>query len=417
MTDRIEVHVAIGADTVRAGTAFFQRRRQALTTTFTYDQAWLADLRSFALDPGLPLTAGAHASDGLPGSFGDCAPDRWGRNLIAKRARAEARKQQGTPPSLSEIDFLLGVSDHTRQGALRFRTEGSELFSAPDHDIPKLIELPMLLRAAEAVARDSGDDYEAVKALLDAGTGSLGGARPKATVRSDDGHLMIAKFPHHQDDWDVGAWEKTALDLAARAGIEVPERSLAPLGPGSTVLLSRFDRTAGGARIPYISALSLVSGNDGGAFDYEDLAAQIEEAGADAGTDLENLFRRVVLSVAIHNTDDHLRNTGFLHGHGGWRLSPIFDINPNPDLGTGRQTTISGAETVGDEPDGVMHLAQWCHLDAARALRVITEVLDATACWREVAVGNGIGSGEIRRFAEMFDHQAAALRQLVDSAT
>lgn len=146
--------------------------------------------------------------------------------------------------------------------------------------------------------------------LLDAGTGSLGGARPKATVRADDGHLLIAKFPHHHDDWDVGLWEKTALDLAERGGVEVPRRRLVPIGPGSTLLLERFDRRQDHTRVPYISPLTLMSGRDGDTYDYVDLASELEEAGAGDDTELAALFRRVVVSVAIHNTDDHLRNTG-----------------------------------------------------------------------------------------------------------
>lgn len=416
MSDKVEVHLALGAETVRVGTAFFHRRRQGLSTTFAYEPLWLADDRAFPLDPGLPLDSGSHATDGLPGSFGDCTPDRWGRNLIARRARAEARRTAGAAPSLSDIDFLLGVSDLTRQGALRFRFAGDDRFLAADHEVPKLIELPKLLRAAEAVARDGDDDYEAVKLLLDAGTGSLGGARPKATVRADEGHLLIAKFPHHHDEWNVGGWEKTALDLAERSGVVVPRRSLVPIGPGSTLLLDRFDRAADRTRVPYISALTLMSGRDGDTFDYEDLAVQLEESGAGDDTELEALFRRAAVNVALHNTDDHLRNTGFVRAPDGWRLSPVFDVNPNPDLAVRRQTTIGGAEGVDDEPEGLLRLASWCHLQPGDARRIIGEVIDAAADWRQVAGENQVPPKEIERFAEMFEHQRASLAAIAEPA-
>jgi serine/threonine-protein kinase HipA len=409
MSEPVQVHVDIDSETVRVGSVFFHRRRRSLATTFTYDPSWLADRRSFALDPSLDLATGSHHVDGLPGAFGDGAPDRWGRNLIARRARAIALQVGGMAPSLSDADFLLGVSDLTRQGALRFRVEDGGPFLAPDHEVPKLIELPRLLHAAAEVSSGSEDDFEAVKALLDAGSGSLGGARPKATVREDDGRLLIAKFPHHHDDWAIGAWEKTALDLAERAGVVVPARRLVPLGPSPTLLLDRFDRTADGRRIPYISALTLLSGRDGDSFDYEDIAAQLEEFAAGDAAEFRALFRRVVVSVALHNTDDHLRNTGFLHLRDGWRLSPAFDVNPNPDRSERRQTTIGGAESADDEPEGLMRLAPWCHLGLDEARQVITEVLEATADWKRVAEQNNAPRVEINRFADILDGQRAAL--------
>ena len=236
-------------------------------------------------------------------------------------------------------------------------------------------------------------------------------------MRADDGRLLIAKFPHHHDQWDIALWEKTALDLAERAGIAVPERWTVPFGSGSTLLLDRFDRAVGGTRIPYISALTVMSGRDGDTFDYEDLAVQITEDAAGDDATLEALFRRVALSVALHNTDDHLRNTGFLRTPDGWRLSPVFDVNPNPDLGARRQTTVSSAQAIADEPAGLLRLAEWCHLDPSGCRRVIGEVLDATSTWRQVATENEAPREEIERFATIFDHQERALRLLAVSPT
>jgi HipA-like C-terminal domain/Sigma-70, region 4 len=201
--------------------------------------------------------------------------------------------------------------------------------------VPKIVNLPEVLNASDRVARgDTIDlaDLSAIRILLDAGTGTLGGARPKASVVGDDGVLQIAKFPHPDDDWEVMAWEKTALDLAERAGIEVPRRTIAHINGRAVLLLDRFDRS-GGQRVGYMSAMTLVQGRDGGgsgARDYLELAAELADVSAATDADLSALWRRIAFSVAIHNTDDHFRNHGFLRQGSGWRLSPVFDVNPNP---------------------------------------------------------------------------------------
>lgn len=160
----------------------------------------------------------------LPGAIADTTPDRWGRDLISQRLRARAEDEGGSNPAVTNVDYLFEVSDHTRQGALRYTVDGSD-FLAASSDVPKLLELPHLLDAAETVSRDEvgGDTMAAVKLLLDAGTGTLGGARPKASVR-DVGRLLIARFPHHGDRWDVMAWEMTSLDPADERGIQTPNR-------------------------------------------------------------------------------------------------------------------------------------------------------------------------------------------------
>ena len=217
------------------GEIFFTARAGRLvSSTFRYATNYLASPAAFAIDPALSLHAGPQNVSGLPGALQDCSPDRWGRNLITKQARATARAEHKTIPTLTDADFLLGVSDVTRQGALRFRAEPDGEFLAAGGNVPKLIELPRLLRAADVVGRD--DDLAAIKELLDAGTGSLGGARPKASVRDSD-HLFIAKFPHGSDEWDVVAWEKTALDLAAKSGIRVPRSRLTKI-QGRSILLA-----------------------------------------------------------------------------------------------------------------------------------------------------------------------------------
>lgn len=401
MTDSLTVTVELAGQNVEVGTAHFSRRRNVLSTSFRYSADYLGRRGAYPIDPGLALFAGSHHVAGLPAAFADCCPDRWGKNLITKQVQAEALRDGRTAPSLSDFDFLVGVSDLTRQGALRFSNAPGAAYLAPDLTVPKLVELPRLLRAADTVAQD-GDDLAAIKALLDAGSGSLGGARPKASVR-DGSRLLIAKFPHLSDDWDVMAWEKTALDLAELAGIAVPGRELVTIDGRSVLILERFDRD-GENRLGYISAMTLVGADDGEVRDYTEVAEILPEHGSRASQDLQELWRRIAFSVAIHNTDDHLRNHGFIRENPlGWRLSPLFDVNPNPDVAAARVTGIGGSRTRADELTGLLAYAAVFDLDEADAKRVLAEVNDATADWRRVAAANGIAKSEQARFEGAFD--------------
>ena len=306
----------------------------------------------------------------------------------------------------------------TRQGALRLRyadssaaTSTSGSFLEPDVAVPTLLALPRLLAAADAVQRDP-DDLAAAQVLLDAGSGSLGGSRPKASVRIRD-RLMIAKLPHGGDDWDVEAWEATALDLADAAGISVPGRRLTRVDGRAVLLLTRFDRTATGHRLPYVSAMTLLGRSEDDVCDYADLCDAVSDEGSATNADLEALWRRIAFSVAIHNTDDHLRNHGFLRAKGGWTLAPIFDVNPDPDVHAHRLTGIAGARALDDEARGLESLAAECRLSVSRRSQIATEVLDATSRWATVARDHGIGQAEITRFERTFTVGAAALRTLV----
>ncbi|GAA1685399.1 HipA domain-containing protein [Kribbella yunnanensis] len=406
MSDQVLVSVELEGRTVPVGTAYFRRRRNVLTTTFRYDERYLAMPTAYAIDPAMSLIDGTHNISGLPGALSDCSPDRWGRNLIAKLLRGQARGAGRTIPSIGEVDYLLGVSDFTRQGALRFQTDRDGPYLDPELNVPKLVELPRLLRAADAIARDP-DDVSALKDLLDAGSGSLGGARPKASVR-DSERLCIAKFPHHSDDWNVIAWEKTALDLAERAGIDVPVRQLVGVGGRPVLVLDRFDR-AGGRRVGYVSAMTLIQRADGDPADYLEVAETLTEFGSQVGIDLPQLWRRMAFSVAVHNTDDHLRNHGFVHPDpSGWRLAPAFDINPNPDPAASRVTGIGGAYRRTEEVDGLMTYAGSFRLTADQANQVLREVAEAVSSWREVAVRNGVSEGELMQFKETFEGMRTA---------
>lgn len=401
---------APGNGQVLVGQAHFTRNRQQISTTFYYDQNYLA-ADGASIDPALPLDTGAQHQPSLVRAFADSAPDRWGRGLIEKAERARARDQSTRPRRLDDLDFLLGVSDDTRQGALRYRIAGEADFLGKPSQVPKLISLPELLDAADALASDA-DSSVAVKQLLDTGTTGLGGARPKASVRLEDGSLAIAKFPHSGDRWDVMAWEATALDLLGQAGITTPQRRLTRVGERNVLLLHRFDRTADQhRRIGYISAMTMLGADDGDHRDYADIAARIRDHSRSPAADHHELFDRVVVSVGIGNTDDHLRNHGFLAGQGGWTLAPAFDVNPTPDQWKTRSTSIMGADSIEDEADALQALGEECSLSNAQARERIGRICSVLSRWRETARGHGISEREITLMAEGIEPRLEALQR------
>ncbi|WP_125776764.1 type II toxin-antitoxin system HipA family toxin [Antribacter gilvus] len=406
----VEVLVDVAGRTRLVGQAYFTRTRGQISTTFLYDPRYLAS-DGMGIDPALPLVSGSQHQPGLVRAFADSAPDRWGRNLIEKAERARAREEGRAPRTLDDLDFLLGVSDDTRQGALRFRVPGRDEFLGKPSQVPPLVSLPGLLRASDELASQD-DPSGAVKLLLDTGTTGLGGARPKASVRLEDGALAIAKFPHTSDGWDVMAWEATALDLMECAGIRTPRRRLTHVGERSVLILRRFDRTHAGDRIGYISAMTATGSADGEQRDYADVAESMRDLSLSPRRDHHELFDRVVVSVAIGNTDDHLRNHGFLADRGSWTLSPVFDVNPNPDLFRPRSTSIMGADAQPDEVDGLLALADDCSLKVDQARARMRRIASSLADWRIGARKNRISEHEITMMAESIEPRL----QAIDSA-
>ncbi|MCL2881460.1 MAG: type II toxin-antitoxin system HipA family toxin [Coriobacteriia bacterium] len=399
---RIDVSLETGGRTLFAGSLFTHFRGRRLSTSFSYDPNYLADRAAYDLEPALPLDQGAHGfPDGLPYSFKDACPDRWGRELIRKRLMSSRGAGNGHPRELTDIDYLLGTSDFTRQGALRFKQEGSADFEAADTTVPKLIMLPELLAASTQVAHDAfgtASDLAAVKMLLDAGTASLGGARPKASVLDKEA-LSIAKFPHPSDAWDVMRWEKIALDLARAAGVAVPESRLLTIDGSSVLLLRRFDRDLQARRIGYISALTLLERDDGQSGDYVEIADTLATVSEAPAEDLAQLWRRILVSIYLHNTDDHLRNHGLLRGKRGWRLSPAFDINPEPVLTHTRATSIDGVVDAADEWSALWGARAWFGLSDEEAQDIAQEVSAAFIFWKDIARRNGATQKEIELFA------------------
>jgi serine/threonine-protein kinase HipA len=403
----VAVYVAVGERNLFAGRLYPQRRRGVESASFGYDDRYLADPDSYALDPALPLVTGSLQTPvgrALFGAFGDCAPDRWGRTLIARAETARARLGGTAPRSLSEADVLLGVRDDLRQGALRFRlNEDGPYLAAEDSGIPVLTDLPTLLDIAERVESDTAD-YGELNRLLRAGS-SLGGARPKAHVRDSGGRTAIAKFPSAASDtWNVMAWEKVALDLARRAGISVPDSQLIRVGNRSVLIIDRFDRR-GPARIGYASAMTMLEAADGEQRSYLEIAEVIEERSTTVTPDLRQLWRRVCFSILISNTDDHLRNHGFLHDRAeSWGLSPAFDLNPNPAPGPQELSTAIDFNDTHASIDTLMGVADYFRINTQEAADVLAQVTSAVGHWRTTAASHGLRQGEIEAMAPAFEH-------------
>ena len=306
--------------------------------SFEYDQDWLKQSKfSFCLDPDISMFSGRQYTEkNIFGMFADASPDRWGRILMKRREAIKARSENRKPNKMYDSDFLLGVYDQTRVGALRFKDDVNGPFLSDDKETaaPPWATLRSLEEASRQFEKD--DNYlndKWLKQLLKPGS-SLGGARPKATVEDEQGDLWIAKFPSKNDEYDVGAWEKVVHDLAKLCGLNVPESKVEKFSKdGSTFLVKRFDRD-GEKRIHFASAMTMLGKNDGASSDdgssYIDIVDFIRAYGSSPKDDLIELFKRIIFSMAVSNTDDHLRNHGFILNDKGWRLSPLYDVNPVP---------------------------------------------------------------------------------------
>jgi len=396
-----------GADLL-AGELWSHRRRNRESATFSYVPAYLEQPAAFELDPTLPLRDGLQqtpAGREIFGAFGDSAPDRWGRVLIGRAEQRRAKAQDRTRRSLGEIDYLLGARDDMRQGALRYRDPQTEIFLASeDEGVPALLGLPRVLASAERVDKEEEDD-EDLRILLKGGS-SLGGARPKAHVIDENGRPAIAKFPKpSSDQWDVIRWEAVALQLAQLAGIEVPASRLIEVSGRGVLVLDRFDRR-GDRRIPYVSAMTMLEAGDGDAGSYLEIAEVIETHSPTATADLARLWRRIAFSILISNTDDHLRNHGFLRlSSAGWSLSPAFDLNPEAETGARHlKTAIDFAETEA-RVEVLLAVAPEFRLEVETAKEILREVGQATSTWREVAKEQGLQQGAIEAMAPAFEHE------------
>ncbi|MGV6486693.1 type II toxin-antitoxin system HipA family toxin [Stenotrophomonas bentonitica] len=381
---------------------------------FEYTDLWLSGamgINPFALDGNLPLVEGRQyarrdAGEVSP-AFHDSAPDRWGRLLMDRREAARARREGEKLKSLRAWDYLMGVDDATRMGAIRLCDPDTRTWLASVHpSTPPITDLRRLESIAgkiESGAKLTRDEEDHGLAQLVAPGASLGGARPKAGYRDTDGSLWLAKFPGRDDGHDVGLWEYITYELATAAGVAMPPAALLNLSPrGHTFAVKRFDRT-GNDRVYFASAHTLLDAEHSEDHSYLDLAGIIEESGAQGQIvdDLEQLFRRVLFNVLIGNRDDHLRNHGFIRRQTGWVLSPAYDINPN----TASETHVLALDAADPTPSTghVMATAAYYQLTSERAAGIEAEVRRVVETWRSVARAHGATRGEIDQMDAVID--------------
>lgn len=418
MEKLIHVHVDLEGRPRFVGRLWTRTRGDRSSASFEYDPGWLSAQDRFSLEPALQLGQGTfHTGQGqaLFGALGDSAPDTWGRRLMRRAERIRAKRESRAPRTLEETDFLLQVDDRSRQGALRFSTapQGPFLAEGGAERIPPLVHLARLLRAAEHFEKEAGETEADLKLLLAPGS-SLGGARPKASVLDKDGSLSIAKFPKPGDEYDIVGWEAVALTLAHKAGIEVPQWRLERIAKKPVLVIRRFDRD-GAVRIPFLSAMTMLGARDMEPRSYPEIGDVFRMHGENPKRDLPALWRRMVFNVLISNTDDHLRNHGFLYaGPQGWRLSPAYDMNPVPtDIKPRIHATALDGEDADASLETALGVASRFGLKLPEAKTAARAVAKAVSGWRKAAERMGLGRGSADRMESAFEHaDAKAARAL-----
>jgi serine/threonine-protein kinase HipA len=381
--------------------------------SFEYEQEWLDSGYAQAIDPALQLLQGQWHAPTKQANFGiflDSSPDRWGRVLMKRREAQLAREEKRDEHQLMESNYLLGVYDEHRMGALRFRTDPDGPFLDNNKQLasPPWTSLRELERASLEIEKEDAErnpNYSKWLKMLIAPGGSLGGARPKAGVIDEYKHLWIAKFPSNHDEYDIGAWEMLAYKLAKHAGIITSEAKIEKFNSRHHTFLSkRFDRTNNRERIHFASAMTLLqrAESDDAAKDtsYLELAEFIIQEGMQPDQDLEQLWRRIIFYICISNVDDHLRNHGFILQPKGWILSPAFDINPVAS-GNGLKLNISETDNSQDL-ELAKEVANYFRINQIRANEIINEVISATKLWRKVATSIKISATEQDRLASAF---------------
>ena len=380
--------------------------------SFIYDEKWLEGGDAQNLDPDLQLFSGPQYLSSEKKNFGiflDSSPDRWGRVLMDRREAIIAKKENRKIKYLFEEDYLLGVYDEYRMGALRFKLESDGPFLNDNMGLasPPWTSLRELEFASLQLEKNELKEEEVLKwlRLLIAPGASLGGARPKASVIGEDGNLWIAKFPSVKDKIDIGGWEMVAAELALAAGINTSKSMVKKFNnEHHTFLSSRFDRLADGSRIHFASAMTLLGYSDGvEGVSYLDLAEFLMRFGSNVDEDLKELWRRIVFNIAIKNTDDHLRNHGFILTSEGWNLSPAYDVNP-VHFGTGLTLNISKTDNSLDF-DLAISVAKYFRIEHAVANSIVKKIKEEVKNWNRIAKKYGIPNYEQERMASAFENE------------
>jgi len=422
------IDVVLG-DGPKIGTLRYDLQGRRENAAFEYAADWLGDRARFALGPTLPLQAGPQfhrkSKEGslFHAAIADTEPDGWAKRVIMRdhvkrrqELRREGKEDEAQP--LNALDYLLAVDDISRVGALRFRDENNVFQRAHGEGrrkAPPLIELGHLLSASRAL--EANRETAADLAYLRGRGTSLGGMRPKCTVVDEDGALSIGKFPSITDERAVTKGEVLALTLAKQAGINAAAARIVMSENLPVALIRRFDRRGRGDRIMYISAATMlgIEVTEADIHSYTEIVDAIRVHGAEVQTDIEELWRRIAFSILITNTDDHLRNHGFLHeDREFWRVSPAFDINPSPERVRELKTWIS--EDAGPEMtiDALMSVIAYFRIKPARAKEILSEVAHAVDNWYEAGRDLGMSDDELEPFADAFEHsERTAVRKAI----
>lgn len=374
------------------GTLSVQSAKSKKSFSFEYDKNWLQSPHKFLLDPDIQLFSGKqfpHQKENF-GVFLDSMPDTWGKTLMKRRAIQKAKDHK----NLYDIDFLLGVYDETRIGGLRFKTDFNGDFLDNDNSFPTppWTSIRELQNAVYQIENDNNTDIKKWLEIILAPGSSLGGARPKANILDENNELWIAKFPSKNDDYDKGAWEFLAYLLAKDAGIHMSESKIQKIyNPYHTFFTKRFDRQ-GSKRIHFASAMTMTGYNENilreSSASYLDIAEFITNYGCNIDENLKQLWRRIVFNIMISNTDDHLRNHGFILTKNGWILSPAYDINPSIDK-SGLAININTEENALDI-DLAKSVGEYFRLSSTDMDKIINEVYKSTKNWRNISSQIGI---------------------------
>jgi serine/threonine-protein kinase HipA len=382
--------------------------------SFSYSDIWLKSGYSQILDPELQFYSGSQYAREEKSNFGlflDSSPDRWGRLLMKRREAVLARSEERSARTLRESDYLLGVFDGHRMGALRFKEDlnGPFLNNNEDRTSPPWTSIGQLEQVSLKLEDDNASedpDYNSWLTMLVNPGSSLGGARPKAGVIDNENNLWIAKFPSKSDIKDIGGWEMVAVELAKNSGINVAVSKTQKFSSKHhTFLTKRFDRNAKGERIHYASAMTMLGYTDGADFhddvSYLEIVDFLTNNGANINNDLTELWRRIVFSIFISNTDDHLRNHGFILTHKGWILSPAFDINPNED-GAGLSLNISFDDNSLNL-ELPLEVVEYFRLTKESGLKIIDQIKKSVSRWRNVATMYQLPKSEQDLMAKIFE--------------
>jgi len=410
-----QVDVCLGRAGTHIGDLTYVKQGKRENTAFAYAPAWLANPDAFSVSPDLALISGHQirkapsASDScFHFAIADTAPDAWGRRVIL-REHAKRRKVDASLRELTELDFLLAVDDFSRIGALRLHDRAGTYLRTVEQGqrtTPAMLELQNMFEASRAVetGTESADD---LRYLVGKGT-SLGGMRPKCTVIDDNGLLAIGKFPSVDDTRSVTRGEVLALRLARLAGIDAAPARIVEINGVAVAIIERFDRTPDSARIPYLSAASMLQASRQHEHSYTEIADAIRANSPQPTADARQLWRRIVFNLLITNVDDHLQNLGFLHvSNAQWRLAPAFDLNPFPDKDRESKTWLSADVGPVMELAPLMTHCAYLSLTPALALAALADVVKSVSDWRTVArhATVGLQSHELDDFARAFEHE------------